>query len=194
MAIGKKPPAPPEGPPRGPPGDPPRDPPRPPRQPPGVRINRADFSPEGCRLTIDVTNPNDRAIYVIGQARVILYDPGTRRLRVQLSDTGRHVAPGLVSVLPTMRTIDPSGQAELTVDLPPTIVKLAPTPPGGELTLEEQAIHEATEVELVVAWAATPFYRDTRPGRGHDESEFVAWQDGEVTATAPVGGGPRPRR
>lgn len=179
MALGKR-------------GDPPQPPDRPGR-PPEAELREAILGPEKVELRVAVRNPNDRALYVISEVRVILYDPAARRLRVQLSDTGRTLRPGIASKIPRMRTIDPMSQAELRLELPPTITRLAPTPPGAELAMEELAIHEAADLELVIGWAATPYYRDPRPGRGHDAPELTAWQDDEVTLNAPLRG-PQPLR
>jgi hypothetical protein len=108
------------------------------------------------------------------------YDPVARRLTVRLTDEGRTVIPGAMGRLPQFRVIDPNSDSELSITLPATIVKLAETSaPSGDLTLEEHRTTDATEVDVDIAFADTPFYQDPRR---RDDTRLPAeqWQQGQL--------------
>ncbi|MGH9970754.1 MAG: hypothetical protein ACREBG_23590 [Pyrinomonadaceae bacterium] len=118
---------------------------------------------DGVELTVRLRNPLDRALHYIADVRGMIFDPATRRLRVQLSDQGRELPPGGVLMLPRFRTIDPHSEAVMKVRLPKTILKLASTPsPTGEVVFQEHAVADADEIELDIGWSDTPFYPDPR--------------------------------
>lgn len=138
---------------------------------------------DGFELTIKLRNPLDRALHYISSVRAMIFDPATRRLRVQLSDQGREQPPGGMAVEPTFRTIDPHSEALATVRLPKTIVKLADTPsPPGDVLLEEHAIADATSIELEIGWADTPYYTDPRE-KTRGTEPVSAWEQHSARAT-----------
>jgi hypothetical protein len=131
-------------------------------------------------ITVRVQNPLDRAIHYIADVRAMVFDPATRRLRVQLSDQGREMPPGGVMILPRIRRVDPNSEAATTVRLPKTIVKLAATPaPGGEVLFEEHAIADAEEIELDIGWSDTPFYADPRDA-SRETPPVSAWEQDTI--------------
>jgi hypothetical protein len=131
---------------------------------------------DGAELTVRLRNPLDRAIHYIADVRAMIFDPTTRRLRVQLSDQGREMPPGGIAMEPQFRTIDPQSEALLNVRLPKTIVKLTDAPsPTGEVMFEEHAIADAEEIELEIGWADTPYYSDPRD-RARGEVPVAAWE------------------
>jgi hypothetical protein len=114
-------------------------------------------------ITVRVRNPLDRAIHYIAEVRAMVFDPATRRLRVQLSDQGRETPLGGMFKLPRIRQVDPQSEAAISLPLPKTIVKLAATTtPGTEVAFEEHAISDADQIELEIGWSDTPFYADPR--------------------------------
>jgi hypothetical protein len=131
---------------------------------------------DGAELTVRLRNPLDRAIHYISDVRAIVFDPTTRRLRVQLSDQGQEIVPGGIAMEPRFRMIDPHSEALFNVRLPKTIVKLTDAPsPTGEVMFEEHAIADAEEIELEIGWADTPYYRDPRD-RARDELPVAEWE------------------
>jgi hypothetical protein len=137
---------------------------------------------DGFELSVRLRNPLDRAVHYIADVRAMIFDPATRRLRVQLSDQGRELPPGGIAVQPQIRTIDPHGEALATVRLPKTIVKLAQTPSPGEVRFEEHAIADAVEIELEIGWADTPYYPDPRD-KSRTAPPVAAWEQEAARVT-----------
>jgi hypothetical protein len=131
---------------------------------------------KAVELTVRVRNPSNRAIHYIADVRAIVFDPATRRLRVQLSDQGRETPPGGMIVLPRIRRVDPNSEAAISVRLPKTIVKLAAAAtPGGEVAFEEHSITDADQIELDIGWSDTPFYADPRES-SRETPPVRAWE------------------
>ena len=119
------------------------------REPPNLEgaIEKMAETKDGVELSVRIRNPLNRAIHYIADVRGILFDPATRRLRVQLSDQGRELVPGGLMILPRFRTVDPNSETVMTVTLPKTIVKLAETTsPSGDVLFEEHTIADANEI------------------------------------------------
>lgn len=137
----------------------------PPKEPPNLEgaVEKMTKTQDGVELSVRIRNPLNRAIHYIADVRGILFEPATRRLRVQLSDKGRELVPGGLMMLPRFRTVDPNSETVMTVSLPKTIVKLANEPlPGGDIRFEEHTIADASQIELDIGWSDTPFYPDPR--------------------------------
>lgn len=148
------------------------------REPPNLQgsIEAMTEIKDGVELSVRIRNPLNRAIHYIADVRGLIFDPATRRLRVQLSDQGRELVPGGVMILPRFRTVDPNSETLMTVRLPKTIVKLAGTPtPDGEVRFEEHAIADADEIELDIGWSDTPFYPDPRE-KARTTPPVAAWE------------------
>jgi hypothetical protein len=158
-------------------------------EPPGLRGSVESMAEvdDAMELTVRLRNPLDRALHYISDVRAMIFDPATRRLRVQLSDQGREMPPGGVAMEPRFRAIDPQSESLINVRLPKTIVKLTDTPsPTGEVVFEEHAIADAQEIELEIGWADTPYYRDPRD-RARGEVPLSSWeqQSLRLSFTAP---------
>ncbi|MGH9968516.1 MAG: hypothetical protein ACREBG_11905 [Pyrinomonadaceae bacterium] len=160
-----------------------QQPPR--KQPPRFEgsIESMREADDGFELAVRLRNPIDRPIHYISDVRAMIFDPATRRLRVQLSDQGRAIPPGGVLMLPRFRTIDPQSEALVNVRLPKTIVKLAETQsPGGEVLFEEHAVADADEIELEIGWSDTPFYPDPRD-KSRATPPVAAWEKESLRTT-----------
>lgn len=154
-------------------------------EPPELRgaVQSMAEADDGVELVVRLTNPSDWALHYIADVRAIIFDPATRRLRVQLSDRGRELLPGGIAVEPRFRMIDPHSDASLTVPLPRTIVKLTDTPsPTGEAVFEEHAIADAANVELEIGWAPIPYYQDPRD-RSRGKSPVSSWEQESLRVT-----------
>lgn len=109
-----------------------------------------------------LSNTTTRALHYIADVRATRYDPGTKTLTLSLSDEGRELIPSTINKLPEFRHIDPGSEAEIRLRVPKRIVKLSRTAPPGELAFETHPLSDAAEVVVEIAWADTPYYRDTR--------------------------------
>jgi hypothetical protein len=138
----------------------------------------------GLVIRLRLRNHADRALHYIAAVRGLDYDPDTRRLTVRLSDVGRVVLPDTANVRPPIRSVDPAAEAEVTLQLPTKISKLAPDPGGDtrRVAFERQRIADAEDVVVEVAWADVPYYEDRRK---HDASAMpsVRWQQHQQSAT-----------
>jgi hypothetical protein len=142
---------------------------------------------DGVELAVRLRNPLDRSVHYIADVRAMIFDPATRRLRVQLSDQGREMPPGGVAMLPTFRTIDPHAETVATIRLPRTIVKLSANPsPEGDTLFEEHAIADADAIDLEIGWADTPYYDDPRE-KSQGTLPVASWEQtsAPVTFTRP---------
>lgn len=138
---------------------------------------------DGVELAVKLRNPLDRPVHYISDVRGIIFDPATRRLRVQLSDQGREMPPGGIAMEPRFRTIEPHGEAVATVRLPKTIVKLAETPsPEGDTLFEEHAIADADAIDLEIGWADTPYYADPRE-KSRGAAPLSSWEQESARVT-----------
>ena len=149
-----------------------------PAEPPRLEaaVESMDEIDDGVELTVVLRNPLDRAVHYVADVRAMVFDPATRRLRVQLSDQGRELPPGGVAMQPRFRTVDPHAEVMMTVRLPRTIVRLAETPsPAGEVVLEEHAVAAADAIDLEIGWADVPYYDDPRE-RPRDVAPVAAWE------------------
>lgn len=161
----------------------------------GGKGRRPEAAPEALRVTDDgvelavrLQNPLDRAIHYIADVRGVLFDPATRRLRVQLSDRGREVIPGGMMMLPRFRMVDPHGEAVTTIRLPRTIVKLAEGGPPGEVRFEEHVVADAVAIDVEIGWSDTPYYDDPRE-RDSEIPPVAEWEQDEARVTFETGGG-----
>lgn len=158
---------------------------KPPEDPPRLEgsVESMTEVTDGVEISVKLRNPQDRALHYIADVRAIIFDPATRRLRVQLSDRGREPPPGGMAMEPRFRSIDPHSEALLTVRLPKTIVKLASTPsPAGDTVFEEHAVADADEIEFEIGWANVPYYRDPRD-KARGASPISSWEKQGLSVT-----------
>jgi hypothetical protein len=142
-------------------------------------------SDEGVELEVKLNNPNDRALHYIADVRGIIFDKATGRLRVQLSDRGRQMPPGIY-LEPHFRMIDPRSEALVKIKLPKTIVKLTDEPsPTGEIMFEEHTIADAVEIEMEIGWADVPFYQDPRK-KSRGAHPISSWEQHSLRLTSPA--------
>lgn len=172
---------------------------KPPDEPPKLEgsVEAMAEADDAVVLTVKLRNPQNRALHYIADPRGIIYDPATRRLRVQLSDQGRGPIPGGMVVEPRIRSVDPNSEASLTVRLPKTIVKLAATPsPAGDTLFEEHALTEADQIQVEIGWSDTPYYRDPRD-KARGASSIASWEKQTLNLAytpSPDRGGKRPEQ
>ena len=158
------------------------------------RERKLEASPEsitetddGFELAVRLTNPLDRAIHYIADVRAMIFDPASRRLRIQLSDQGREMPPGAIAVQPRIQHVDPGSETVATVRLPRTIVKLSETlSTDGEIMLEEHAIADAEAIDLEIGWSDTPYYPDPRE-KQPETPPISSWEQAATHVTFPTG-------
>lgn len=160
------------------------------RDGPTLALKQALASPEGLEVTLSIRNDGDRALHYIADIRTLSYDAATGELVVGLSDAGRQRLPGSIFRLPNFKYVDPHSEAELTIRVPPRIVKLTTdATPDGAPVFEEQRPVEAARIRVEMAWADTPYYGDARPrSRDQDECQLptAAWPQGHAVMTAAI--------
>ena len=107
---------------------------------------------------------------------------------------GRAPRPeGAEAVLPKIRVLIP-WEAEIRINLPATIVKLASqASPSGDVAMEGHRISEASELQLDIGWAEIPFYHDPRAG-GRNEPPAAKWQQAELRIVHEMGPDSRQRQ
>jgi hypothetical protein len=127
-------------------------------------------------VSIRLRNPSARPLHYVSDVRAMRVDPATGNVTVRLSEEGLEIPPGGFFVQPRVRVIDPASEAELTVALPKTILKLgsAPAPPG-ESTFEELPISGAPSIAIDIGWSDSPYYADRRPDSS-DKNPVAAWE------------------
>jgi hypothetical protein len=144
---------------------------------------------EHLHLTVKAHNPSSRTRHLYNSFRVLRYDQATKTLEVQMSDHGlteprvlRHGDEKAANfILPSFTSVDPHGDAELSLNLPRTIVR----PNMAKSTIrsmrfESLPIHESTAVKVDLAWADTPYYEDPRIPYDH-RLQLVNWTKGVAT-------------
>ena len=144
----------------------------------GIEIGNVEFHDDGTNLIVNVQvrNTSNRTLHVYASPRGIRYDPATRVLTVLLTD--RELGKNLVGgsfVMPRFTTVDPNGQAVLTLKLPRFLTRLTGASSGGGANFERLAIHEATAVEVEVSWSDKPFYADPRQKKLSAREQLVKW-------------------
>jgi hypothetical protein len=129
-------------------------------------------------VVVEIHNETDRTLHYIGDVRAIDYDPGTRRLRLRLSDRGLEPDFGTAYVLPNFRAVEPNAVVSLALAVPRTIVRLAESPtPLPYPRFEERRIAQASDIEVDIGWSRTPFYPDPRE-RAEGLPRLDEWEDG----------------
>jgi hypothetical protein len=143
-------------------------------------LKTATVTDTGIELVVRLHNPGGRALHYIAEVRGLPYDPVSRKLTVRLSDEGRQHLPASLNKHPEFRVVDPESEAEIKLTLPGRLIRFADQPDAsGELVLEELRIAEATQIEVAVGWADTPYYED--PRKTNDKRLPTArWQQGEL--------------
>lgn len=146
-----------------------------------LRVERGD----DIALTMELHNPTARAAHYIADVRGIAFDAATGRVEVLLSDEGRVLVPGGVFMEPRFQRVDPGADAELTVRIPRSIVRMAATdPPSAEVRFEQFDIGPDTEITVSVGWNDTPFYPDPRqPDAAHRETTMQEWEQHRLRVT-----------
>ena len=134
-------------------------------------------------LAINLHNPLDRAAHYIADVRGIAFDEATGRVEVLLTDEGRELVPGGMLVEPRFNRVDPGADAQFTVHIPTSIVRMVPSdPPGAEVRVEEVEIGPDMEIEVALGWSDTPFYPDPRD-RAAGQSTLQNWERSRVRVT-----------
>lgn len=150
-------------------------------RPPVAEIRSFTKVENKVELVLRVVNDNTRALHYIGNLRRMVFDPGSGKLQVFMTDAGRQIIPGIANVLPQFRIVDPGSTAEVKLELPARAVHMTgAADPNGGVALEEWDVSSAAEVEVVVGWSDTPFYNDTRRSQSKDLPANL-WEKGAVT-------------
>ncbi len=159
-------------------------------KPESLKVSLKSMKPtdKEFKFVLRLSNKADRALHYISDVRRTKYDPQTRTLTLCLSDEGREVIPGIMSKLPEFRFIDPNSDAEIELRLPNKIVKLSRSAPPGELAFETHQLSEAEKIEVEVAWADIPYYKDTRKLKEDGRLPAARWEQHKARAIKDIPG------
>lgn len=140
-------------------------------------------------LTIRVHSTSNRTLHLYNSIRALRYDGATKTLEVQMSDHGlvepRSLRYGdeqpATFILPSFTSVDANSNAELSLNLPRTIVRpdIARSTTAS-MKFESLPIHEAAAMKVFLAWSDTPYYEDPRIPYDHRQ-QLVNWAKGVAT-------------
>jgi hypothetical protein len=143
-------------------------------------------------LTVRVHSTSNRTLHLYNSTRALRYDRTTKTLEVQMSDHGLAEPRSLrygdeqptTFILPSFTSVDPRGDAELSINLPRTIVRpdIAKSTTAS-MKFESLPIHEAAAVKVDLAWSDIPYYEDPRIPYDHRQ-QLVNWAKGVATHKA----------
>jgi len=151
----------------------------------GLRIDRVRLREELERkevvIEVDLVNELERTVHVHATPRIVNYDPATHHLAVEMSDEhlNREI-PSKALRRPKFKAVDPQRKSTMRIRLPRIIHRLGPGPDERVPGIESLPIHEATDIDVAVAWSDTPFYPDPRDGGETKLGDVVKWQQGTV--------------
>ena len=158
-----------------------------------LTISKIELTDEGSSMRLDVTvhSVSERTLHVYREARNIKYDAATKTLTVGMHD---HVASdssdsgGSLFQLPRFAAVDPLGDLVISVKLPRFITRINGATPQGAPNIEQVPIHEATSVQVELAWSDTPFYPDNRRSARDQTTaqQLSAWATGLAKAAVEI--------
>jgi hypothetical protein len=158
-----------------------------------VQVENVAFEDDGQHVVLDIgiSNSATRTMHLYASPRKIEYDPASRNLTVTLSDENTAELPGGTFVHPRFTSVDGGGSTVIRVMLPRVITRLVQATDLPSAQTEALAIHEATTVEVAVAWSDTPYYPDPRPAEYSARAQLARWQLGVARGRSePGNGGP----
>jgi len=138
------------------------------------------------KLVVRLSNKADRALHYISDVRTAKFNPQTKTLTICLSDEGREIIPGVMSKLPEFRFIDPNSDAEIELKLPSKLVKLSRSAPPGELAFESHDLADAEKVDIEIAWADIPYYKDTRKLKEDGRLPAARWEQNKAKTSKEI--------
>jgi hypothetical protein len=117
-------------------------------------------------VRIKVFNPENRTLYAYGDARRILYDKATGKLKLNLhdQDLDENSIIAMHVKRPHFVPLEANAETEIKLSLPKVINRiLSSTARGGSGPISEQwNISEAKDIEVEIAHQDTPFYYDPK--------------------------------
>ena len=158
--------------------------------PDDLTISKIELTDEGSSMRLDVTvhSVSERTLHVYREARNIKYDAATKTLTVGMHDHVASDSGGSLFQLPRFAAVDPLGDLVISVKLPRFITRINGATPQGAPNIEQVPIHEATSVQVELAWSDTPFYPDNRRSARDQTTaqQLSAWSTGLAKAAVEV--------
>jgi hypothetical protein len=100
-------------------------------------------------LVIQLQNSGTRTMHAYASVRALRYDASTKTLEVQLSDRGLQEMGGSGNfLLPNFTSIDPEGDAHLSISLPRTIARPKPSTSPRAMMVAWAADHATYHLSL----------------------------------------------
>ena len=147
-----------------------------------LQIAEATIEDEGTYLllTMRYVNPSNTTMHVYAVPRAVFYDSATNVLTVRMTDEGlpEPEVPPPVVMPPKLVAVDPHDEREIVVKLPRFVNRLEAGEDRKTPVLIQVPAHEATTVNVEVAWSDKPFYRDPRAKGQSMRQQMEAWQRG----------------
>jgi|LauGreDrversion4_2_1035121.scaffolds.fasta_scaffold791901_2 hypothetical protein len=110
-------------------------------------------------VTITVENPGNVPLHVISELRSISYDAAQRVLTLHLAEAkpgpAAKDAPTFTLPTPTTVTVEPHGEAKITIKIP-AILKELRRVPGESFALQQTDIRDMTTIRCEIAASKEP--------------------------------------
>lgn len=159
-----------------------------------VRSAVAEVADHEVTVRLVLHNQTDRSAYAYGTPRKIEFDGGSGTLRVILHDQTMDPVLDPHLLRPTIVELPAGADTELAVTLPRTLRRMRSREEiaGGGPLVELITPGDATNVDLEVAYADTPFYHaiDERTAG----QQLREWTGGILTTRVPLSRGKPPVR
>lgn len=145
-----------------------------------IEIGEVEFHDDGEHLvvTMELRNTSDVTLHAYSSLRGMRYDEATGVLHLFLTDRNFAEKRGTTFIRPRFTSVDPNGRASISLSLPRFLTRLAPSETKVEPKIERPAIHQATAVDVELAWSDTPFYPDPRDKKKSMREQLVTWERG----------------
>jgi len=141
-----------------------------------LRALTADVEEENLVLRVKIFNPTQRTLHAYESRRQLLYDNATGNLTLCLHD--QHIQEdspySLHLTEPQFVTLEGGAETEIKISLPKVIKRIRSAAEKGDsgASIELLRVSEAKEVQLEIAYNATPFYHNPKADNAKQLKEW----------------------
>jgi hypothetical protein len=133
-------------------------------------------------ILIELLNELERTAHVHATPSIVRFDAQARHLYVEFSDENLQagLTMGMVTH-PKFKAVDPRSRSTMHARLPRHLHELVAGMDARVPDIARLHIHEADEVEVMLAWSDTPYYPDPRTAHPTARLGSVrSWQKGTL--------------
>lgn len=161
-----------------------------------IEIGEVEFHDDGEHLIVnmELRNTSNVTLHAYSSLRGMKFDEATGVLHLFLTDRNFAEKRGGTFIRPRFTSVDPNGRASISLSLPRFITQLAASETKVEPKVERPPIHQATAVDVELAWSDTPFYPDPRDKKKSMREQLVTWERGVATGRGGTKPEPPPRK